>query len=170
MIKEIIKTYPEIKFGIQSNGILCNEKNCIDIFENIGRIVHASFSIHAATKESYEKIVINGNFAKVWKNVEWLSLQKKLGIIKVMEIGFCVHSLNFHEMKMFLEKAISLDVNALFWLYQPWGARMDQKYKDYSVWDKNHPQYEYLVKLLKDPIFNDSHCRMNGVLDDIRKS
>jgi uncharacterized Fe-S cluster-containing radical SAM superfamily protein len=169
LIKEIIKKYPKIKFGINSNGILCNEKNCINIFGNIEKIYDVSFSIHAATKETYNKIVKNGNFDKCMENVEWLSLQKKLGVLKGVTIGFCVSSLNYHEMKIFLQKAISHDINASFWLYQPWGASIDKKYKDYSVWDVNHSNYKDFEKLLKDPIFNDSHCGMNSVLRNIQK-
>jgi len=169
LIKEIIKVYPEIKFAIHSNGILCNEKNCIDIFGSIEKIDNVNLSIHAATKETYEKIVKNGNFAACMENIKWLSLQKKLGTIKSLALGFCVHALNYREMKMFLEKAILLDIGVSFWLYQPWGTNMDENYKNYSVWDINHPEYNDIVELLKDPIFNDSHCSMNKMLNDLRK-
>ena len=169
LIKEIINAYPEIKFELHSNGILCNENNCINVFGNLEKISYVFFSIHAATEETYKKIVKNGNFAKCMENVEWLSLQKKLSVIKGMQIGLCVHSQNYHEMKMFLQKAISLDIDASFWLYQPWGTKMDNNYDEYSVWNIHHPQYKDLLKLLKDPIFDDSHCIMIGALDNLRK-
>lgn len=62
----LAKVYPKLEFHIQTNGILCNEKN----MRELGMYDQTSLvgvSIHAVTKETYDKIVVGGDFESIWK-------------------------------------------------------------------------------------------------------
>jgi hypothetical protein len=164
LIPRLAEIYPKLKFNIQSNGILCNEKSMreLGIYHRISGLL---VSIHAATKETYDKIVIGGDFEQVWKNVEWLSGLKRMGMLSTLELVFVVNDINFREMKAFLERATSLDVYADFWQYQQWGrepmaARGDQA----LVWKAEHPHYPEFKQILSDEIFASPYCRMSEQL------
>ncbi|GHU39661.1 hypothetical protein FACS1894190_05300 [Spirochaetia bacterium] len=168
LIKKIIKTYPDIKFQLHTNGILCDKKNC-EKLELIDRIDSLLISIHAATQEIYSKIVKNGNFEKVMENIRWLSKLKKEGKINTITLSFVVHVLNFHEMKKFMEMANDLDVIASFWHYEPWGGgEADKKYEEYAVFKPAHPEYKKMAELLKDDIFKSANCYLNGILRNVK--
>jgi uncharacterized Fe-S cluster-containing radical SAM superfamily protein len=168
LITEIANKYKNINFAVHSNGILCNEKNCVELFCNLDRLKVARISIHAATEETYNKIVKGGNFKLVMQNIRWLSELKKQGKIDDISLSFVVQSLNYHEMKQFLELAIELEAVASFWEYRPWGASIDTNYNDYAVWLPSHPNYRDLAKMLEDPLFSSSHYNMSGIIKNVR--
>jgi MoaA/NifB/PqqE/SkfB family radical SAM enzyme len=168
LAKEIARKYPDIKFNIYTNGILCNEKNCREL-EILDRISWLRVSVHAATKETYDKVVIDGNWEKVWENIKWLSEMKKAGRINDVLLGFVVSSLNYKEMKPFLERAIELDIKAEFWEFRPWGSDIAKEREKYAVYFPYHEEYPQLAEILKDEIFDHPYCSMDGVLNDIRK-
>jgi radical SAM protein with 4Fe4S-binding SPASM domain len=168
LFSKISKKYQNIIFIVHSNGVLCNERNCTELFGSTDRLHAANISIHAATEDTYNKIVKGSNFNLVMQNIKWLSELKKTGSLAWLNLYFVVQSLNYHEMKKFLELAISLDAKAHFWEFRPWGTTISQKYDDYAVFKPEHPNYKDMAKLLEDPIFNSPHCAMNGIIKNVR--
>jgi MoaA/NifB/PqqE/SkfB family radical SAM enzyme len=166
---EISNRYPGIKFDVRTNGILINRENCIAYFGTLDRINVVSISMHAATEDTYDKIVKGGNFTLVMRNIKWLSELKKQGVIRGLNLGFVVQSLNYHEMKQFLELAISLDANALFWEYRPWGTEIAQNYKEYACFLPGHPKYLDMARILEAPVFDSPHCNMSGVIRSVKR-
>jgi MoaA/NifB/PqqE/SkfB family radical SAM enzyme len=168
LVSAIISKYPNIKFMLISNGILFNEKNAIELLGDLNKLIYAQISIHAATEETYNKIVVGGNFDKAMQNIKWLAKLKREQKLNVLLV-FVVQAINYMEMKQFVELAVSLDVTARFSNYRNWsGGLVSQQYKDYAVFLKEHPQYNDLKKILKDPIFEDRHCILNTLLANIR--
>ena len=78
LVSEVVRQYPEIKFAVHSNGLLCDETNCAEL-GILDKMSSVQISIHAINKKTYERIVIGSNYDRVWKNVEWLSKLKKAG-------------------------------------------------------------------------------------------
>ncbi len=159
-MKKISTTYPNIKFLIITNGILFNEK----MYEKCGlknRIRKIAFSIHAFNKETYEKIVIGGNFEKVKQNVEFAAMLKKKGEIDVVSLNFVVNVLNYKEMIDFQKWANELDVEVHFSDYRKWGAKMDENYDEYAIFEPTHPQYKEYLKIVENDIFKSPNCEIN---------
>jgi MoaA/NifB/PqqE/SkfB family radical SAM enzyme len=172
VVQTIARRYPDIKFSFISNGILFNEKNTIELLGDLNRLIYAQISIHAATEETYNKIVMGGNFKQAMQNIKWLANLKRDGKLKTVILTFVVQRLNYKEMKLFLELGISLDVAVSFSDYQDWIGNVigSDCYKDYAVFLKGHPEYGELERLLQDPVFDDPHCDMNGMIRMVKNN
>lgn len=167
LLVEAIKINPKLKIHLLTNGILCNEKHLKDfgIYDNIDMI---SVSIHAATKETYDKIVRFGNFEKVKKNVEWIAEQTNLGKFKRIFLNFVVSDYNYKEMIDFAKWVKSLNTNAKsqFWEFRievP-ALEFSKNYEKHAVFLPEHPEYENLIEILKNPIFKEKNCYVSDFL------
>lgn len=91
------------KFFLTNGTTLSN--NMIDkIFE--GEYERVEISVDAATRETYAKIRVNGNYEKLEKMINRLIEEKKSrGLdLPIIRLSFCVQSDNIHEIDMFYEK------------------------------------------------------------------
>ena len=149
LINILIETYPSIKFDISTNGVLCNEAT-LQKFNMLDRLHNVYFSVHAATKDTYEKIVRGGIFDEVVKNAKFIGFLKSVGMVNIFNFSFVISSLNYQEMPKFVN--LAKEVNALpnFWrLGDFWDSDMCKNYKDYAVWDKDHKDYKKFLNVLK---------------------
>lgn len=164
MITKMSEVYPDIKYDILTNGILMDKKHC-DELGITDKLHDVDISIHAATEETYNKIVRDGNFKKVMKNLEWISEKYKKGEINHVNINFVVMQTNYKEMIDFQKLANKLGVDTCFWEYRFWGdfLEADDHYAELAVFDKRHPEHEEFLKIVQNPIFN-KNCEMNDVI------
>jgi radical SAM protein with 4Fe4S-binding SPASM domain len=154
LIKEISKKYPYIKFGIHTNGILCDEKNCTDL-GILDRIDNVQVSVSAVNKETYDKIMRGADYERVWNNIEWLAKLKKEGKIADISLIFVVQAMNYHEMKLFAQRASNLNINAAFWKYDPApDTQMKKEADKYFVWEPSHPEYNNFINIISNPVFD----------------
>lgn len=165
------KKYPELKLVLWTNGVFCNEKN-IEKLGGFDKIKQIRVSFHAATEQTYDKIMVGGDYNQVLSNLKWLSDLKKQNKIKTeIELVFVVFSLNYKEMKEFLQLCIELDFNAVFWEVQNRNdySLVCNNFEEYNVFDESHREYDDFVKTLQDPIFDSEKCLMNDLLKNIRE-
>lgn len=168
LIKAIAKKYPNIKFDLHTNGLLCNKKN-LEELGIIDKIASIGISMHAKTKEIYDKIMLHGDFEKVLKNLNWLSSLKKEGKIKKLDLYFVVQKTNYKEMGAFLEFAKKLDADVYFWEYRNWGNIWGRKnYDKVAVFEKHHLEYNKFAKYLAKDIFKSKNCHFNNFLKQIK--
>ena len=167
LIKKVAETNPDIKFFIHTNGILCTEKICEELSIK-DRILNVIFSIHAAHKETYDKIVRYGNFDKVMQNLEWISELKRKGQIQKVILAFVVHKLNYKDMPDFVRIAEKFDAQASFRYYRQWANNTEYKYDDMAVFQKQHEEYPQFVSVLQDEIFDSPHCNLDPSIRAIR--
>ena len=165
IIKKITKNFPSIKFIIITNGTLFNEKmyNSLNLKNKVS---HVNISIHAATKETYEKIVRGGNFDKLKSNIDFLVNLKNKGEIENINFNFVVSSINYKEMIDFQKWANDLNVNTHFSSLKKWtGTDMcNNKYLQYTVFNPEHPEYNEFKKIVKNKIFQSKNCLMSDNL------
>jgi sulfatase maturation enzyme AslB (radical SAM superfamily) len=93
--------YPDLKFAIISNGNL--------IFDQWEKVKHCNFSwfnisIDAATKQTYEKIRIGGDWNRLQKSLGLLARESKVRRFEV-QISMVVMRSNYKEIIMFVEMA-----------------------------------------------------------------
>jgi len=169
LARYIAEKYPNVKFSISTNGILCDEKHLREL-GIIDRISKVQISIHAATENTYNQVVRGGNFDRVQKNIEWLVQEKNRGRIDKITIAFVVSSINFREMKAFLQQAIDRGIHASFWEVRPWSGSKISQSEEYAVHLPQHKDYNELAEILQDTIFDSPSCIMNGVLLNVRNS
>ena len=158
LVKAIIKNYPNIKLEIFTNGTYCDEKHFKEL-NLFGHIESIQISVHAATKDIYNKIVHGGNFNKVMKNIKWIARQKIYGNIEEIKLNFCVNSINYKDMVKFAQLAKKLNLIAEFWEVRGFDS--------IAVVEEDHPNHNELVEILKDPIFNSQWVMMNNKLRNL---
>ncbi len=168
LVKQISSTYPDIKFDILSNGLLFDEKNCNEI-GILNKIVSATISVHSNNKKTYDKIMLGSNYKQVWKNIEWLCDQKAKNKIKTIKLAFVISLLNYKEMKNFLKKAIEMDIEVLFALYNTSDSNMAYNYHEMAVWEPENKKHKDFVKIISDPIFDTPKCVWPKIIEDLRK-
>lgn len=87
-----------------TNGTTLSEKMIEKIFK--GEYERVEISVDAATKETYEKIRIQGNYKKLEKMIIRLIDEKKIRgtELPIIRLSFCVQDDNMNEIDMFYEK------------------------------------------------------------------
>lgn len=173
MIKRIAEVYPNIKFIIHTNGLLANEKMLKEL-GIIDRLVAIELSIHAAKKETYNKLVVGSDWDTVMKNLEFLSNLKNKGTLKDIYMFFVVNSLNYKEIPDFIQLAKKFNAECSFWNYRHTGAKgkkthTKKQYNELACFEKNNPRYADLINVLHNPICDDKIATFNPMLLEIKK-
>ena len=153
LIKAVAKKYPNIKFELLTNGILATPKIIKDLgIENRMDTVFVSF--HAIKRSTYTKLVHNGNFNMVMKNIKYLSDLHNKGILRVLQFNFVVNKYNYKEMKDFIKFARKHNATPSFWEIRDYNEDIHEKYNDLAIHLPTHPEHKKLLEVLDDEIFD----------------
>lgn len=166
LIKRISEIFPDIKFSLISNGILCDEENLKEL-GIINKLISVTISLHAVNKETYDKLVINGNFDKVKENLKFISTLKQNRKLDNFILNFVVNAYNYKEMADYIKMAEAHGAKVGFLEL----LRLDsneQVYNELNIFDKNHPKYNDFVKVLKNPIFRSEKCTINDTMLNLK--
>ena len=156
-IEKITKFYPNIKFDLFTNGILGDKKK-LEEYGIYNRINELSVSIHSASKKTYEKIVRNGNFDKVMKNIKLYKQMKNDSIINNLHFIFVVLEQNYKEIPAFIDLANEHNSDAFFWTVRKNKyVKMSENYEANLITNKSHKEHENFLKLIKTIDWKNSH-------------
>ena len=167
LIQKITDEYPRVKFRIRSNGILCDQKN----FEQLGimdKVDDVLISLHATTKKTYNKIVLESDFDRIMKNLHWLSKMKRENIINKLTLVSVVSKLNYKEIVEFTKFAKIFSATACFLEYLPIGTQIDKNYHKMAIFNKEHREYNKLAKLLRNEIFETEKVNFSPVFQNLK--
>lgn len=140
---------------IHTNGTLLTKKN-LDRLCSIYKDIEIMISVDATTEETYKKIRCGGNFKQLMKNLENLSLARKEGRVKVVNLLFVVQKDNYQEMPDFVRLVKRLGFDCVdFSKIGNWGTFTDEEFKNISMFDENDNPKKELTEVLKDPILSD---------------
>jgi MoaA/NifB/PqqE/SkfB family radical SAM enzyme len=157
LIKRAAEVYPNIKFAIITNGILCSEEN----LKKLGiadKIVDIRISIPSIIEKTYNKIVRNGNYNSVMKNLEYVSELKKSGKINVFHMNCVLTSWNYKELIPITEYANKHGATLHVMIVKNMGqnTKFLRQLDKYLITDPNHPEYNEFVKIMNNPIIKDN--------------
>ncbi len=147
LMKTAAQKYPNLKFNILTNGILCDKHNCDDIGIT-DRLLNVMVSIHASEEETYNKIVKNGNFKKAEENIRWLASLKEEKKIENLYLAFVISSKNYENIPAFIEFAKNHNAVALFWGCVSWGDNLNNSDEPLDIANPNNPKFKKLMDLL----------------------
>ncbi len=150
---------------ILSNGTLFNQDNWMDFKGEKTSKIMATFSIDAATKETYEKIRRGGNFEIVKRNMEYASYLRKKGELAYLRLNFVVQKENYKEMEKFVEWGLVLGVDEVFFTkILNWGTFTEEEFKEISMMKEDGvtPKPE-LEEILRRPIFDEQIVDMGTI-------
>lgn len=86
-----------------TNGVLMTEEKARQVID--AGITHILFSVDGATRETYDKIRLGGDFGKVLKAIEAVRTARaqKGGIVPLVRASFVQNRFNQHETEKFIE-------------------------------------------------------------------
>ena len=147
LMKTAANRYPNLKFSLITNGILCDEHNCRET-GILNRMSNVMVSVHGSNEETYDKVVKNGNFQKVSENIKWLSKLKAEHKIQGLYLAFVVSAKNYDDIPKFIEFAKQNNAIALFWGCYTWGNNLSHSDEPLEITDPSHPKHQLLVDVL----------------------
>ena len=159
LIKRTSELLPNVKFSLISNGILC-DKNNLEELGIVNKLLSVTVSLHAIKKTTYDKLVKNGDFDRVMKNLEFLSQLKKEGHLDRFILNFVVTSYNYREMADYIKMAEKLGATVGFLELLKLETNEDV-YEKLNIMDEHNPKYNDFVRVMKNPIFRSDKCTIN---------
>ena len=170
LLKRISELYPKIRFSLATNGLNCTLAT-LDKLGLKGKIDKLSISVHAATAETYKKIVRAGNFDIILKNLKDLSEHREEYGINFIQVVFIVSSLNYKEMPVFAKMVKDLGMVAVFCEYVPKpDTEMADDAEDYVIHEPSHPLHKDFLEVLNDPALNlGTYCFLNPLILNLQK-
>ena len=147
---------PNLKINLQTNGVMFTPttwKNMHKIHHNIDSVI---VSIDAATKETYDKVRVGGDWELLMKNLKFINLLRTEEKINHFRLDYVVQKYNYREMKEFIVQFISdqFSVDAIhFSAVNDWGTWSKDDFLDMAIWNKDNPLYEDFLEYVNDPIF-----------------
>ena len=97
------KKHGFVDIMMNTNATLLSEERAKKLLES--GLTRIRFSLDAATKETYDKIRIGGDYEKVIKNIErFLDIKEKGGYeLPIVGVNLCKMKTNEHEVEQFME-------------------------------------------------------------------
>ncbi len=167
LTQKISAAYPDIKFYIYTNGILCDEKHLKD-YGIWNKVDYFVVSMPAITENTYKKIVLEGKFHNVINNIKFLGKLKKENKISHLIINFVVTSLNYKEMPQMAEFAKKNNATISFVTLNKL-ANNEKVYDSLAIALESHPEHQEYLKVLRNPIFKEPFINKTNTFDAIRK-
>lgn len=166
LIKKISQKFPQIKFSLISNGVLCDEKN-LEELGIIDKLISITVSLHATTEKTYNKLVVGGNFNKVKENLKFLSELKKNNKLDRFILNFVVTAYNYREMADYVKMAENLGASVGFLELLKLETN-EEVFNELNIFDVHHKKYNDFVKVLKNPVFRSGKCTINDTMLNLK--
>ncbi|MCR5261377.1 MAG: SPASM domain-containing protein [Candidatus Gastranaerophilales bacterium] len=166
LLKKTTVKYPNLKYQILTNGLLCDEEHLkkLNLADKLDIVI---VSLHAATEQTYNKIIIGSDFNRVIENVKYLAKLKKENKINDVLVSFVISSLNYKDLPEFVEMAYSIGVNPVMWEVRDINdCRFCKEIEKYNICSKNHPEHEKLLEVLQNPVFKKYNIITNNLVSE----
>lgn len=128
------------------------------------KYAHISFmvSIDAATKETYEKVRCGGNYERLMKNMEYLSILRKSKKVDYVAVNMIVQRANYKEIPDFIRWTINMGFDRVNLSHiRNWGTYSDYEFENnVSMFMKDGVPRLELTEVLMDPICRDPIVNM----------
>lgn len=136
-----------IDIMMNTNATLLSESRTKSLLKS--GLTRIRFSLDAASKETYEKVRVGGNYEKTIKNIEnFLKIKKQENYqLPVVGVNFCKTSFNEHEEQKFIENWIGKVDFIVIQEFQP--PELDH---DYSKFLSAQSKY-------REKIISEFHCQ-----------
>ena len=146
LIKRLADENKNLKFGINTNGILFNKKN-LELLGINGRVKYVYVSLPALNPKIYNQIMIGGDLNTVVKNIKWMAEEHKKRIEQVT-INFVTSNLNYTEIPKLINFAKKLDIYIDVFPFINWHTKFGEN-GEWNIWEKSNKNYENFVKILR---------------------
>ncbi|GHU40877.1 hypothetical protein FACS1894190_08300 [Spirochaetia bacterium] len=167
LIKRINETYPDIKYILNTNGQLFTQKNYDLLWSGNDKIYSVIVSIHSIKKEVYEEIMRGGKWETLLENLNFILALKNSKRIEKIYFNFVIQTKNYKEMPEMVRFSRKYGAIARFRPYVSWGTSLS--YDDAAVFNKDHPEFPYFLKIIQDPIFSSKDTYLDPIAESLQK-
>ena len=144
------------RFRLLSNGTLFLPSKWEKFTEGRSSEVAVTFSIDAATQDTYRQVRRGGNFKQLMKNLTFASELRKKGELAYFQISFVVQRKNYKEMPLFVELGKKLGADKVFFTrILNWGTYHAEEFERIAMTDKEGHAKKELQEILNMPIMHD---------------
>jgi len=144
------------RFRLLSNGTLFNEQRWNTFMTGRTSEVAVTFSIDAATADTYQVLRRGGNFNILLNNLKFASKLRKEGKLAYFQISFVVQRKNYKEMPMFVKMGKELGVDKVFFTrILDWGTYSREEFKNITMTDSEGRPNTELLEILQMPIMQE---------------
>ena len=155
-----------INLSIMTNGLLMKQMYS-RVESQFERLHKLEISIDGATKHTYERLRLGGDFHKLMSNLHWLNTIPHRSQFEV-HLHFVVQPDNYREMIQMIKLSEDVGADKLFFNpIQNWNTFSNWTQK--NIMDPKHPDHVHLQKIIKQilvrPDYNKS-VRLHG-FDDL---
>lgn len=140
--------YPDINFKILTNAQLLNKK----LWQKIKHldITSINISIDAATKKTYEKIRVGGNWETLQKNLKFISQLRKNNKINNLVINMTVMKSNYKELVKFAKMGLKFNCDYIHYRKIFGAQTLTENINTFT----NKKAIDSIKKSLQDPVFD----------------
>lgn len=168
LVKRTAELYPNLRYEILTNGILCTEKKLqeLGITDKIQRI---TMSLHASTPETHEKVMrVKNKFNTVINNIEYLVKLKKEGKLSDIGVVFVLSSVNYKDLPGYAELLEKYNIGGDVWQFRDWqNSKMCSNYDNFDITNPNHPEYNNLLEILRNPAIKSELLYKNDKIEQL---
>ena len=149
------KDFPSVKnIRLFTNGVKWTKEIWNKMSDIHGLVTDAEISIDAATKKTYEKVRIGGDWDQLMENLKFIPKE-----VPWFGLSMTVQDINYKEIPQLIklrDKLVKESGNKNIYVYfgkiTNWGIFTDKEYKKKAVWKENHPDYNDLVRILNENV------------------
>jgi pyruvate-formate lyase-activating enzyme len=144
--------FPGVSIEILTNGLLFTREMWASMQRAQAAITGVSVSVDAVTTDTYA-VNRGGSFAKLRRNLEFLSELLREGALAWFEISFVVQQNNYREMPAFAHWGEALGcTSVLFQQVMHWeDAQSLASYSAMAVHEPGHPEHAEFLRVLRHP-------------------
>ena len=147
--------HPTLRLRLLSNGLLITPSLWHKL-SNIWPIIHSvSISVDAASSSTYSVVRPPGNWNQLLSNLSFLSSWRAANPYHFpLTLNFCVQPSNFREMPSFLELALELGFDDVYFQRMlDWGHFPPGHFQTLNISDPSHPVHNDLLSVLNHQYF-----------------
>jgi len=146
------KTRKRESISIYSNGTLLFPEKLDDLLRKY-QSLEVAISVDAASEKTYHKIRRNGNFKALSGNLEYISIQRKLGRITFFQMNYVIQADNIAELSQFVQWGKRLGVDRIVMhAIEDWGVYSALEFERVSVFRNGEIKEELKKYFTKDII------------------
>jgi sulfatase maturation enzyme AslB (radical SAM superfamily) len=147
------ETHPNLGLVFITNGVLFSQEEW-EKFPNIHQKVSSvRVSIDAASKATYNRVRLGGNWEKLNENLTFLSRLRTQGQIKKFLISFVIQRDNFREMSDFYRRGLSLGCdNIVFEHLMDWRSWNEATFRKNAVHLPDNPEHQAYIEAVREVV------------------
>jgi pyruvate-formate lyase-activating enzyme len=139
------------RLQLHTNGVLFDRRAWEELSLE-GHVRSVWVSVDATEADTYAELRRDGDFDRLWKNLEFLGDLRQQGRIGSLRLDFVVQAANYRQMPALVDRAEAIGADGVhFLMLRNWGTFTEQGFIDRAVAQPGHPLHNDLLAVLDDP-------------------